>query len=300
MKNAGYTLLYIVLKALALLPLGLLYIFADVLYLLVYHVVRYRRRVVRENIKACFPFMTEAGRADVERRFYHNFADYVVETVKLLHISDREMTRRMTFENLDIIDSLTEAGHDVIVYFSHSGNWEWGASMTMHMRRGEAEGVRYCQVYRPLSSTAFDRIMLRIRSRFGSTSIAKKQTLRKLVEMNRAGLRTVTCFMSDQKPSSGDPTLVLEFLSRPTAFITGTETLARKLGYAAVYWDISKPRRGHYHITCRLLTDDPAACQSGDITRRYAAMLEETIKRSPSIWLWTHNRWKHPVTLPPK
>lgn len=104
--------------------------------------------------------------------------------------------------------------------------------------------------------------------------------------------------MSDQKPSHGDPTLPLMFLNQPTAFITGTETLARRLGMAAVYWDMEKTGRGHYQITCRLIADKVADMPKDECTRRYAAMLQDTIKRQPSIWLWTHKRWKNPVNQP--
>ena len=168
MKDFGYRLLKGALTAVAFLPLGVLYIFADVLYVLVYHVVRYRRRLVRRNLAECLPGLSEAERRAVERRFYRNFADYVVETVKLLHISDAEMERRMTFENFELIDRIVAEGRSVVIYFSHTGNWEWAPSMTLRVARRPGDGVEYCQVYRPLRNRTFDRLMLDVRSRFGS------------------------------------------------------------------------------------------------------------------------------------
>lgn len=284
------------LRAVARLPLGVLYVGADFIFFLVYYVVRYRRRVVDDNLAACFPDKSPEERAAVRRRFYRNFADYIVETVKLFHISDAEMSRRMVFENVEAIDAITAQGRSVAVYFAHCGNWEWAPSVTLHA--SHEPDVVFCQVYRPLRDKTFDAIMLAVRSRFGSLSLPKATVLRSLIGLARDGKTTVTGFMSDQKPSHGDPTVPLMFLNRPTAFISGTETLASKLKMGAVYWDTYKTGRGHYRIVCRLLADDASSLPKGELTRRYAAALQQTIKRNPAIWLWTHKRWKIPVTGP--
>ncbi len=290
-------LLYCILKSVAILPLQVLYVLAGCVFFLLYYIIRYRRRVVADNLAQCFPGKSEHERAQIARRFYRNFADYIFETLKLLHISDSEMERRMQFEDLDIIDRYASEGRSVAVYFSHCFNWEWAPSMTLHTHP-DGVSTAFCQVYRPLASHAFDSIMLRLRGRFGSLSLPKATVLRRLLSLRRDGYVTVTGFMSDQKPSHGDPTLPLLFLGRPTAFITGTEELARKLGMAAVYWDMYKISRGHYKIVTRVIADNVADTGKGDVTRQYAAMLQQTIERNPAIWLWTHKRWKIPVSLP--
>jgi len=277
------------------MPLAVLYVFADMIYLLLFYVVRYRRSVTEKNLAECFPSMTGAQRGEIERRFYRNFADYIVETVKLLHMSDAEMSRRMTFENIGLIDKLTSEGRSIVVYFSHCGNWEWAPSVTLHAHCDY--NLAYCQVYRPLRNRVFDRLMLKVRSRFGSVSITKSTVLRQLIRYKSQGIRTVTGFMSDQKQSHGDPSVVTTLFGRPTAFISGTETLARKLGFAAIYWDMYKVSRGHYRIVCRLLDDGAYGSMPGQLTRDYARMLENTVLRDPSIWLWTHKRWKYPVVI---
>lgn len=294
MSRMLFSLLRLLLNGLARLPLGVLYVLSDGVYLLL-RLIGYRRKTVRDNLMKCFPDMPDDELKLTERRFYRNFADYIFETIKLLHISDAEISRRMTFENVELMRSHIDAGTSVIVYFSHCGNWEWAPSVTLHTER---PGAVYGQVYRPLKDKLFDDLMLRVRSRFGSLNYPKSHVLRDLIMARREGKVTVTGFMSDQKPSHGDPTYVTMFLNRPTAFITGTETLARKLSMAAVYWDMSKTGRGHYHITCRPLADNVAETNPGDVTARYAEMLEKTIHRNPSIWLWSHKRWKYPVTLP--
>lgn len=295
-ENLSAKILIAILSAFAYLPLRAMYVLSDIAFLLVYYVARYRRRVVDDNLAQCFPDMDQKARAAIRRQFYRNFCDTFVEAVKLLHISDKEICQRMQFENTALIDELLSQGKSVAVYFSHCGNWEWAPSVTLHTTHHQ--GVEYCQVYRPLRNHAFDALMLRIRSRFGSLSFAKATVFRDLVHLKRDNVLTVTGFMSDQKPSHNDPTVVTMFLNRPTAFISGTETLARRMGLAAIYWDMEKTARGHYRITCRLLDDGTHAGEPGTLTRNYAAMLQDTITRNPAIWLWTHKRWKIPVTMP--
>lgn len=291
------TLLNAPLRALALLPLGALYVISDGVALLLRHVVRYRRKVVRKNLAESFPDKSAAELRDIERRFYRNFADYIFETVKLLHISDKEMSRRMVFENIELVDRLLGEGRSIAVYFSHCGNWEWAPSITLHTAFPPDHGAVYGQVYRPLRNRWFDAMMLRIRSRFGSHSYPKKTVLRDLIKEKRTGLPAMVGFMSDQKPSHGDTIHVVSFINHPTAVITGTETLARRLDMAAIYWDMEKVSRGHYKITNRLISDRLADEPQYSITDRYAAMLEKTIMRDPAVWLWSHKRWKHKVTF---
>lgn len=290
--------LRLLLKPLAWLPLSVLYGLSTVTAVVLHRVVRYRRRVVRSNLEAAFPDKSQAERRDIERRFYHNFTDNFVETLKLLHITDEEMARRMEFVDTDIIDSLMDQGKSIVVYFGHFFNWEWAPSISLHTRHKPSDKVAFAQIYRPLRSQAFDGLMLGIRSRFGSESIDKKVALRRLLQYRREGRVSITGFMSDQHPSHGDPGLVTTFMEQPTAIITGTETLARRFGMALIYWDMERLGRGRYRITTRHIADDAASLPEGEATRRYAQMLETTIRRDPSIWLWSHKRWKHKVTLP--
>ena len=293
MGNIGFALLKALLHLVALMPFWVLYGLADVLNLLIYRVVRYRRKLVRKNMALCFPDKPEGELRHIERAFYRNFADYIVETIKLLHISDKQIEKRMQFTNIGELQRLLAEKRSVVAYFAHTGNWEWAPSVTLHCPEAIAAGDVMCQIYRPLRNARFDALMLKVRSRFGSVSIPKALTLRRLLEYRRAGTVTVTGFMSDQKPSHGDTIHIIDFLNRPTAVITGTESLARRLGMACIYWDMHKPRRGHYVIDIKLMAEDASTTHPFELTNSYFAMLQETIERNPAIWLWTHNRWKN-------
>lgn len=280
--------------AIARLPFGVLYGVADFLFVMLYFVVGYRKKTVRKNLEESFPDMAEKDIRKIERGFFRNFADYIVETIKLLHVSDKTMKRRMTFSGVEIIDEALEKGRPVVCYFAHLGNWEWAPSITLWSRLEAGKQAEFCQIYRPLRNEWFDSLMLRLRSRFGAVSLPKKRAFLDLLRYRKEGVPTVTGFMSDQKPSHGDTIHVVEFLNHPTAVITGTETVCRRLGALPVYWHMSKPRRGHYHID--VINMDADLSREYTLTDMYARLLEKNIRENPALWLWSHKRWKNPVT----
>lgn len=281
--------------AMARLPLWALHRVADLLFVVLYYLAGYRRRVVRDNLAGSFPEKDAGELRRIERQFFRNFADYIVETLKLLHVSDREMRRRMTFSGVEVIDKALSDGRPVVCYFAHIGNWEWAPSITLWSRLRAGSDAKFCQIYRPLRNRWFDSLMLRLRGRFGAVSLPKRRSFLDLLRYRKEGIPTVTGFMSDQKPSHGDTIHVVSFLNRPTAIITGTETVCRRLDALPVYWRMSKPSRGHYHIDVVEMKADMAG--EFPLTDLYASLLEENIRQDPALWLWSHKRWKHPVTF---
>ena len=246
MKHWQYLPVQGLLYIISLMPFWVLYGIADFIFVLVYYVVRYRRKVVAKNMRDSFPDKKEKELRQIERQFYRNFADYIVETIKLNHISDEEIKRRMVFKNIDVIDRLFDEKQSITAYFSHCGNWEWVPSITLWSRHTTGKDVEFCQVYRPLKNKWYDEYMLRLRSRFNSLSFKKKTVLRDLLLLRRREMPSITGFMSDQKPSKGDESHIVKFLNHPSAVITGTEQVARKLDMAVVYFDMHKLSRGHY------------------------------------------------------
>lgn len=277
------------LRGLSLLPLPILYLPADLLAFLAYRVVRYRRGVVRANLRDCFPRMSEKERLRIERRFYRHLADYFVETVKFRSMSSKTLRKRMEFADTHLIDDAIEKGRDIVIYTSHFGNWEWITSMGLWCHT--ADIAKFSHVYRPLRQPWFDRWFVRLRSRF-NVSIPMREVFRRLLTWRRDGQPWVTGFLSDQKPSHTGKTFTVQFLGRPTPFIGGTEELAAKLNAVVMYFDTEVVSRGHYRSTIRLITDSPRKMSEGEITRLYAEALERQIQRCPPAYLWSHNRWR--------
>lgn len=289
MEKIQYILLYSWTKVHALLPMRALYVLSDIMYFWVYIVGRYRIRVVRRNMQASFPEKSEKELRKLERDFYHHFCDYVVETLKLMHISERELQSRARVTNPEFIDELMEQGYSTfIVYMGHYGNWEWFSGSTSCFRN-----LKMYQIYRPLNSRAADRLFLTLRTRFGSFCMAKGNTVRDVITLKQQKERALAIFLADQTPSRNNLHYWSQFLNQDTPVYTGPERLARKLNLPAVYMDVVKTRRGYYEGTFRMLSETPKETPEFQLTETYIRMMEKTILRNPAYWLWTHKRWKH-------
>lgn len=286
-----YKLIFAFLRALAHLPLGVLYAISDVLiFPLVFYVVRYRRPLVRRQLAESLPELSEAERTRVERDFYHFFADYIVETLKLLHITPEEMLRRVEWVGFDALQHRMdrEGKQFAMVYLGHLGNWEWMTSFTMHLLGDNRGG----QVYHPLYDKAVDQLFIDMRRQFGGECIPMKETLRYILRMRQAGTKAVIGMIADQSPKWEAMHQWCEFLHHKTSFFIGTEAIARKVDAVVAYADVSRPRRGYYRVEFSVMTTEAPSLAEHELTNRYAELLEQTIRRAPHLWLWTHNRWK--------
>lgn len=290
-----YTPLSWFLHGIAYLPFGVLYCISDVLFLLLYYVVGYRKKVVKQNINECFPDKSEKERKQLIYDFYRHLADTFVETIKLLHVSDEEMKRRIVFHDVEEVDKSIENGRSVVMYASHYCNWEWLSAITMWSRY-DTSVMQFGQIYHPLRNKWFDEFFLNLRSRFKSHSYPMNRTLRELLTAKNKGKVTITGFISDQHPHPNDQDDVITFLNHYTAFITGAEVMAKKLDMDVLFFDVHKVKRGYYDCTIRVITRTPKDEPQYKITNTYARMLENAINASPAEWLWTHKRWKRPVT----
>lgn len=280
----------LLIRIFSLLPLSVLYMISDIiLYPLVYYVARYRLKVVRKNLRNSFPDKSHDELKNIEKKFYHHFADLIVEVVYGYRVGDEEMRERVVFENVDLVEHLASKTHGVIAYLGHMGNWEW--LVDLNKRFVNPAMVEY-NVYRQLKNPASDKMMLELRSKRGGECIEKKQLLRKLVALRRSEHPFVVGMLSDQKPSKRSSYAWTQFLNQETAFLDGSEVLAHKFGFSAVYAHIWSPKRGYYRIRFEQITDDPELMQPEEMTKRYAELLEQNIYAQPEQWLWTHNRWK--------
>ena len=280
----------LLIRIFSLLPLSVLYMISDIiLYPLVYYIARYRLKVVRKNLRNSFPDKSHDELKNIEKKFYHHFADLIVEVVYGYRVGDEEMRERVVFENVDLVEHLASKTHGVIAYLGHMGNWEW--LVDLNKRFVNPAMVEY-NVYRQLKNPASDKMMLELRSKRGGECIEKKQLLRKLVALRRSEHPFVVGMLSDQKPSKRSSYVWTQFLNQETAFLDGSEVLAHKFGFSAVYAHIWSPKRGYYRIRFEQITDDPELMQPEEMTKRYAELLEQNICAQPEQWLWTHNRWK--------
>ena len=298
MKNISYKLLYGAVWLLSLLPFWVLYGIADCFFLLVYFVVRYRRKVVRRNLTSSFPEKSEKEVKRIERQFYRWLCDYAVETIKLLSISDKALLRRIEFRGVEQLEQAFDRGQDCAAILGHYCNWEWLSATGLAFRHldnpAEARHPDAVMglIYHPLYSDAFDRLFIDIRSAHGGSCVPKKDILRHLLTLKREQRHSLFGYISDQAPRWMNIHLWLQFLNHNTPVFSGGERIMRKMNNAVFYVDMERPRRGYYTCTFQLITDKPNELEENDITRRFFQLLEQSIRRAPAFYLWTHNRWK--------
>lgn len=286
-ENIQYALVYVTLWCVSLLPLRLLYVMSDILSWLLHDVIRYRRRVVHENLVSSFPEKNDDEIATIERRYYSFLTDYMFETVKMLTMSRKSIKRRLRVENVGLVDEAVARGQSVTLLLGHYCNWEWVSSLPLRFK----PGCESAQVYHHLHSRAMDRVFMKIRTHFGANNIEMADIMRRLIEWKRAGIPTVTGFIADQCPRL-DIHLFLDFLNHDTGVYTGPERIAKYLDSEVLFCHMSRPRRGEYVLKFVSLTSAPKKEPTFELTRRYFDMLESNIREAPQYWLWSHRRWK--------
>lgn len=281
----GVFLLY----ALSLLPLQVLYLFATIIYWILYDVTGYRRAVVKSNLLNSFPEKSTAEIAIIEKNYYKYLAALIFEIVKLSTISKKQLQQRFTFKNTELINSYLERGESVLVCSAHYGNWEWGiVAVSLHLK-----GVSY-PIYKPLSNKIFDHWFYTIRSRFGNRMIAMRQTYRMLSEVKNEP--SVFYFGSDQAPPKEESHYWINFLNQQTAVPMGLEKIAIKTKRPVFYIKVKRVKKGYYEGEFITVALNPEQTSGHEITDLHARILEETIQAEPAYWLWSHKRWKHQPT----
>lgn len=281
-----YWLVYGGMWLFSALPFRVLYVLSDFNYLLMYHVGRYRRKVVRENLEKSFPEKTEAERLQIERKFYRYLSDYMLEDLKLLHMSAEDLCQRMIYKNTEQYLELTEKYGGIIVMIPHYANYEWLIGMGSVMKPGDVP----VQVYKPLKDKYLNELFKQIRSRFGGYNIPKHSTAREIIKLKREGKNMVVGLITDQWPS-GDRYWTT-FMGQETAFLNGAERIAKIMNFPVFYCELTKTRRGYCEAEFKLMTEAPKETVEGEITDMFAYELEQTIRREPAYWLWSHKRWK--------
>lgn len=284
----AYALSYTFWYTMSLLPMSLLYVFSDCLYLLVGKVVKYRHKVIWKNLKDSFPEKDEAELLRIEREFYHYFCDYLVETIKLLNMSKRELRQRMVFTGIEEMNELLEKGVSCAVYLGHYGNWELITSLPLWV----SEKAQCCQVYHPLNNERFDKLFKSVREKHHALCIPMAETLRQVVSYRQKKQPIVIGYIADQAPFWNNIHHWVDFLNHDTPVLTGSERIIKKTGQAVFYGDVSRVRRGYYQCDFKLITTEPAKYMDWEITDKYFQLLEETIHRQPELYLWSHKRWK--------
>ena len=286
MKNLTYYLSFALWFIISLLPLWVFYRLSDGLYYLVYHVVRYRRRVVYANLRSSFPEKSEAEIERIAKDFYSFFCDYIVETIKFFSMGEKNIRKRMKFEGLDQVKKDFANGRSASVYLGHYCNWEWISSLGLHL--DEQCG----QIYHPLENATLDRLFLYMRGRFKAQSIKMDDTFLTILKWKKEGRKNIVGYIADQVPGYNNIHYWADFLHHDTPVFTGAERISKIMDTAVYYIDVERPRRGYFVTRFIKIADSLNEHPVFFATEQYFRLLEKNIHRAPQYWLWSHKRWK--------
>lgn len=270
------------------LPLAVLYKFSALLSWLFYHIFHYRRKIVRTNLENSFPEKTVDELRFIEKRFYRNLTDVMVEVIKLKTISKAQLKRRCFYtpESIELLNQYHQQGRSIMIVMGHMGNWEWaGASYPLWNRH------QIITAYHPLRNKAYDKYILKMRQRTGNIIVPMKRTPMEMIKRRHETI--ATALIADQRPGI-DNAFRVSFLNQDTLIYKGTEILSQKFNTPLFWGCVKRAKRGYYHIDLQHITDDPGSYkEEGALTALHASYLERDINEQPESWLWSHRRWKH-------
>ena len=265
------------------------YLGSDIGCFFLYHLVRYRRKVVRDNLVKSFPEKSAKEIKKIEKQFYHNFCDLIVETLKLRRMKTSDVLQHFTVTNPELLEELSQKGRSVFLAMHHSSNWEWFWNIQHTL-----SSHRHFAIYKKLENQYFDTLVFKLRTNFSDDKDimiedrALKGTLDRIKDSTNAVL-----LLGDQSPRGAETDYWTEFLHRDTCWYTGLEKLAKMYDYAVVYTEVSRPKRGLYNVNFHLICEDPKSTSDGSILEQYVRHTERFIKNNTDNWLWSHRRWKH-------
>ena len=287
MKKIGFYLVKLWTAVLSFHPFWLLYLKSDFNFLLVYHVFRYRRKVVRENLFRSFPDKDLKQIKSIERKFYHNLCDLLVEGTKMMRLESGDIQNRVVFANPELIAQLYEQQRSLIYVCPHSGNWEWFLKLMTNLSQHKS-----LSVYKKVKSPVFDQLVYFLRTKGCDIEMVETSSTLKRLE-GLSGTRNAVLMVADQTPRGVDTDYWTEFLHQDTCWYTGLDRIARRFDYAVVFVAMKRTGRGRYEVAFELITDHPKETEEDYIIEQYVRCVERFIKGQPDNWLWSHRRWKH-------
>lgn len=274
------------IRIISLLPFWLLYPLAEATAFFGYHIQRYRKSVVKENLSKAFPNKSDRQIRVLSKRFYRQFSQVLVESFKAYRFEEADWKKRVPLVNKEEVLSFLDRDVPVVLMSGHVANWEWPAFSI-----GAQMGYPMEFLYKPVKNQSFENIMLQLRTRHGGVAIPKDEAIREIIKRRRKP--RLVGIIGDQLPSMGTEKKWLDFLNRDTAFYVGAERIATMTQYAVFYTDTRRTGLGQYEVTFRKISEPPYEKGASGIIEKYRDLLEETIKKKPSDYLWSHKRWKY-------
>lgn len=287
MQFLVYIIVYPFLWLISILPFRLLYLFSDGLYILLYHIIGYRKKVVTENLKLVFPDKEDKDLAIIRKKFYKHLCDMFLEMAKTMTISKKSLKKRFKVLNPEEFKRLESLNKSVILMYGHYASWEWSLELQNHIN------FKGLAVYKTLANKYFDKLARDIRSKFNTQLINTKETINFINKNETDGIKSIIAFLSDQSPRLSKEVYWGNFMNIDVPCFTGAERLAKRLDLTIAYLKVTKVKRGHYEGEIMTLAENPKDFKDYDLTDMFLREVEKQIHEAPEFYFWTHKRWKH-------
>ena len=284
-----YYLVYAIFYLLSLLPWFVIYVISDACYFLIYYVFKYRRKIVLDNLLIAFPEKTEAERICIAKSFYKGFTDNFIELIKLVSITESEMKKRFII-NIEVVNELVEKHQRVHLITGHYFNWEFA-----NLAVGLISKFPFVVAYKPVSNKVFDRLMYHIRSRFGTKLVSSTNFAKDFQPLSKSNYALI--LVADQNAANTSKAYWIDFFGKKVPLVKGPERGAKMNNLPIVYTEFYKVKRGFYKGNFELITTTPNDYKDGEITKILIRKIEDSIRKEPPNYLWSHRRWKHQFNL---
>lgn len=295
MQLLAYILAYPIIWFISILPFRVLYFFSDISYVIIYYIVGYRKKTVRQNLSLTLRHLNEGERRIIEKKFYHHFTDSFFEMAKSMTISDKELRKRFVFNNINLVHEYEAKGKSVVLLIGHYASYEWLLYMNRQLTTHKGFGI-----YKVIRNKYFDQLVKRIRGKFNAELIGARQTIPTMRQNERNGVLGFYGFITDQSPKLSSAIHWCNFFDMEVPIHVGGEMLAKKIGMNMMYAKVSKTSRGYYNCTFVGVDENIKEVPNFEISDNFMKMLEEQILEAPEYYLWTHKRFKHRKNDPPK
>ncbi|RXM39226.1 lipid A biosynthesis acyltransferase [Chryseobacterium sp. CH21] len=276
-------ILYLISK----LPLKILYIFSDVIFFLNYYIVGYRKEVITQNLIKSFPDKSEEEIKEIRKKFYLNFSDYLLETIKSFSISETESRVRMQHINQHLFHEAKAEGKNIILLAGHVFNWEWINALAKIIPQAHCHPV-----YRKVNSDFWENQMKKVRNKFGNEALEANEVILNIFRSKNNG-DSAYMFVADQTPHHAHVTYGLEFLNQRTPAFIGYDKLATRMDLVFIYCEMKKVKRGYYQVNYHRIYPDGEKFTENEVVRKFHKLLENTLHKYPDNYLWSHRKWKY-------
>ena len=287
MRFIIFLLIYPFLWCISVLPFRLLYLFSDFVYVIVYYIIGYRKKTVRENLALALPHLSDAERLIIEKKSFRHLCDMFLEMIKTMTISQKEIDQRFVFTNLEVYQKLEEQNKSIAMMMAHYASYEWAISMN-----SQASFSGYA-IYKQIANPYFDKLVRDIRSRFKAYLITTKETVPTIINNKNNNLLSLYGFASDQSPKITSAFHWQKFMGIEVPVHTGAEMLSKKYDMNVIFMKVKKVKRGYYQASFEVLSENAKTVPDYEITDKFLKLVEQQIYEAPEYYLWTHKRWKH-------